>query len=105
MGCFQPRDASAHTSYLIVLLKSGPEAEPQADRPLYRSYLPGQRIKGLFLALFPGLPQRESRALYGARRERQRFFEVLCGDSALAKKSATACHAYALQYAFMRGMF
>src|SRR5215469_490287 len=24
MGCFQPRDASAHTSYLIVLLKSGP---------------------------------------------------------------------------------
>jgi hypothetical protein len=24
MGCFQPRDASAHTSYLIMLLKSGP---------------------------------------------------------------------------------
>jgi len=24
MGCFQPDDASAHTSYLIVLLKSGP---------------------------------------------------------------------------------
>src|SRR5579863_7196884 len=24
MGCFQPDDASAHTSYLIVLLKRGP---------------------------------------------------------------------------------
>src|SRR5215469_6987715 len=28
MGCFQPRDASAHTSYLIVLLKSGPRFLP-----------------------------------------------------------------------------
>jgi hypothetical protein len=76
MGCFQPDDASAHTSYLIMLLKSGPRAVPQADRPLYRPHPPGQRIKALFLRLLPCLPQRESGALYGPLQTRQRFSEV-----------------------------
>ena len=83
MGCFQPRDASAHTSYLIMLLKSGPGTVPQADRPLYRSILPGQRIKGLLFNPLPCLPQRESRALYGALSGRQRFFELFYREFSL----------------------
>jgi hypothetical protein len=50
MGCQTTHDASAHTSYLIMLLKSGPR-KYRADRPLYRPGPAGQRLKAFYLGL------------------------------------------------------